>query len=303
MIAKILRSYLAIRRAAGFELRSWGALLLSFSRFADSRGDKHIKVSTVEAWAALGSSAPQRERRVQTVIPFARFARGEDMLHEIPRRSVFAHDIGRRPTPFLFTDEQVCRLLKEAERLPAPDSVRSHTYRTLFGLLAATGLRISEALALKISDVTADGLLIRMTKFRKSRLVPLHRSVVSAVAHYLRHRRPGVTDHVFVTDIGAPVRYSQASYRFGCMLRAAGIGPGEKGAPRPHIHSLRHTFAVRVLETSPSDPTRIAHHMVALTTYLGHAHVSSTYWYLQATPKVMADIAEACETFVQGGAV
>jgi integrase len=180
--------------------------------------------------------------------------------------------------------------------------LRSETYKTLFGLLAATGLRVSEALALKRGDVTADGLVIRMTKFRKSRLVPLHASVVAVLAEYLRRGRRRESDHVFVNDTGEPVHYGQASYAFRSVLRAAGIGPATGGGPRPLLHSLRHTYAVRALESCPHDPARIAHHMVALSTYLGHAHISSTYWYLQATPRIMADITEACEMLVQEGA-
>jgi integrase len=293
-----VETYLAVRRAAGFDLRHRGRLLVSFARFADARGDRLVRGTTVEAWAALGSSPAQRERRLQIVVPFAKYARGEDSRHEIPRRHVFSHTERQRPIPFLYTEQQVGRILEEARRLPPRGSLRSRTYETLFGLLAATGLRVSEALALDVGDVTSDGLVIRRTKFRKSRLVPLHPSVASVLNDYVRRRGGSAIGRIFVDGGGNGLRYWQVLYAFGAVLRAAGIGR-RPGGPRPLIHSFRHTYAVRAFETCPHDPTRIARHMVALATYLGHVHISSTYWYLQATPKIMADIAEACETFAQ----
>jgi integrase len=235
------------------------------------------------------------------VIRLATFARNEDERHEVPARHVFSRCPNFRPRPFIFTDEQVCRLIEGTKKLPPAGGWRPQTYRVLFGLLAATGLRISEALALTVNDLTEDGLIIRLTKFRKSRLVPLHPSVRAELARHLQHRRARHGERIFVNELGEAIRYGHAQYAFSCALRAAGIEASPRG-PRPRIHSFRHTFAVRALEGCPHDPTRIAHHMVALATYLGHVHVSSTYWYLEATPKIMGDIAQACETLVQSEA-
>jgi integrase/recombinase XerD len=300
MIVKLVQRYLAVRRAAGYELRNAGPQLVQFGRFAESRGDRYVKAKTVQAWAALARSPLQRERRLQTAITFARFARIEDNHHEVPEPRTFSQSLRRRPTPFIFTDEKVCRLLDAAGRLRPLDSLRSHTYRTLIGLLAATGLRVSEALKLKGGDLTSDGLVIRLTKFRKSRLVPLHRSVELALRQYLDRRLPLGGDHLFIGASGQPLRYSIAQWTFAKLIRSIGLAPKPE-QPRPTMHSLRHTFAVRALESCPHDPAQIAHHMVALSTYLGHVHVSSTYWYLQATPKVLSDIADACEALVEAG--
>ena len=176
-------------------------------------------------------------------------------------------------------------------------------YSTLFGLLAATGMRISEALALRLDDVTADGLIIRQTKFQKSRLLPLHDTTQRALDEYLSVRaRLGTLDRRTVhlhNGQGASLRY--------CGGRLPATGPVDWSERRarsagPRIHDLRHTFAVRSLEQCPHDREAVARHVVALSTYLGHAHVTDTYWYLQATPILMGQIAEAGEALHRGHA-
>jgi integrase len=297
MMTKLGKEYLAIRRASGYELRNWGSMLMSFARFADARGDTHVRVSTAHDWAALGRTPPQRERRLQLVIRFAKYVRDEDERNEVPLPHVFSHCTTRRPTPFIFTADLLCRFLEEAGKLGPRGSLRPHTYQTLFGLLSASGLRISEALALKLDDLTPDGLVIRKTKFRKTRLVPVCESVIARLDQYLQRRLSFGSEYVFVTQHGQRVPYERVRRAFHRVLLMAGI-ERQLGKPRPVVHSFRHGFAVRALETCPHDPAHIARHMVALSTYLGHVNVSSTYWYLQATPRVMTDIAEASEAFV-----
>jgi integrase/recombinase XerD len=300
IITELAKGYLALRHASGYQLLCQGGLLMSFGRFADARGDRYVKISTAQKWAALGRTPPQRERRYQLIIRFAKYVREEDSRHEVPLPHVFCHYVPRR-TPFIFTPEQLRRIIEQAGKLPPNgDPLRPHTYRTLFGLLAATGCRVSESLALTLSDLTADGLIVRRTKFRKSRLIPLHASASQALDQYLQRRLPFGGQHVFVTKQGGPVPYERVLRAFHRVLRTVGIDlrSGRPRPERPLIHSIRHAFAVRALETCPHDPMRIARHMVALSTYLGHASVSSTYWYLQATPRVMADVADACEALV-----
>jgi integrase len=173
----------------------------------------------------------------------------------------------------------------------------------LLSLLAATGLRISEALALRFTDITADGLLIRETKFRKTRLVPLHDSVVAGLERYIVScRRSGSgNDHVFVGSRGQPLQYQAVQSTFKTLLGRAGLWPAPNGR-RPRLHDLRHTFAVRALQASPTGRRRIGQHMVALATYLGHVNIYATYWYLEATAELLRDIADTGETFMcQGG--
>jgi integrase len=175
-------------------------------------------------------------------------------------------------------------------------------YTTLIGLIAATGLRIAEALTLHIDDVTADGLVIRETKFQKSRLLPLHETVRRELDKYMTARRGGLGDSVlFVSGAGRPLPYNSVRYVFLTLLDRTGLR-GTNAGRDPRIHDLRHTFAVRSLEQCGHDRMAIARHIVALSTYLGHAHVTDTYWYLQATPVLMGQIAEAGEALLAGGA-
>jgi integrase/recombinase XerD len=300
MLIDTVRSYIALRRAAGFGMVNVEPLLVDFAHYACARGDLVVRADTAIAWASRGRSPERRETLIRAVAVFARHARAEDPRHEIPP----GHLLGRyyrRPTPFIFSTEQLRRLLEAARRLGPPDSLRPHTYETLFSLLAVTGLRVSEALALRREDITRDGLHIRKTKFQKSRLVPLHPTVATALEHYLDRRRVvgGEAARVFVGADGRPLRYQIVRWTFCQLVLTAGLAV--PGRSRPHIHSLRHTFAVRALESRQHSRLSVARHQVALMTYLGHSHLESTYWYLQSTPLLLHDIADACEAVVIGG--
>jgi integrase len=168
-------------------------------------------------------------------------------------------------------------------------------------LLAGTGLRVSEAIQLRYPDLTADGLHVRESKFHKSRLVPLHDTAQAGIERYLTRRRrvAGGDDHLFVSHRGRPLSYSAVSCAFGTLRQTLGLD-ARPGGRRPTLHALRHTFAVRALEACPDGRDRIAQHTLALSTYLGHSKVAATYWYLEATPHLMRDIAEACERLVIG---
>src|SRR6266702_3273562 len=186
-------------------------------------------------------------------------------------------------------------------RRQKPNPLRQQLYVMLFGLIAATGLRVSEALDLRFDDVLADGVLhIRDTKFGKSRLVPLHPTVVEALDRYLDRRRlvAGSDDHLFPSAKGKRLASSTVNYTFRCVLRFANIAP--ERPRRPRIHDLRHSFATHVLEQCNTERDAVARHFVALATYLGHVDIKHTYWYLQATPELMTDIAAATETLIMG---
>ena len=177
--------------------------------------------------------------------------------------------------------------------------MRPRTYKTLFILLAVTGLRPAEAYALRRYDITHDGLIIRETKFRKSRLVPIHDSTRTALEHYLEHRSciAKDDDHLFVSLAQHPLTPCIVSRTFRQLLLAAGLPDRPR---QPRVYDLRHRFATRALETCPDTRDHIGRHMLALTTYLGHAHIESTYWYLESTPQLMTDIAAQCEGFFCG---
>lgn len=176
-------------------------------------------------------------------------------------------------------------------------------YETLFGLLAATGMRIAEALALQLDDVSADGLVIRDTKFQKSRLLPLHATARQALDRYPAARQTmDVADRMlFVSSAGKPLSYDTARRVFLRLLDRIGLRRAHSGRD-PRIHDLRHTFAVRSLEQCRRDRAAVTRHIVALSTYLGHTHVTHTYWDLEATAILMGRIAEASEALLVEGA-
>lgn len=292
MLKPLVTEYLDTRHALGFELYEPERALLAFADYAMARGESHVHAATAVEWAALANTAGQRSRRLQTLVLFARHVRAEDPRHEVPSNKIFPR-VPRQLVPYIFSPEESHRLVEAVGTLGMPGSMRELTAETIIALLFATGLRISEALGLDIDDVTPDGLMIRRTKFNKTRLVPLHETACAGLDRYLVRRRAlgRATKAMFLNWHGN--RYGQRGFgaTFRRICKAAGIErpPGEQ---QPRVHDIRHTFAVRALEACPDGRDRVAQHMIALTTYLGHKHVTDTYWYLQATPRLMRDIAD-----------
>ena len=299
MMASV-ETYLAVRRAVGFTLSNTEYLLRSFADFAADRKEAHIRTATAIDWASQAKSVAQRHTRHQTICRFAQYLRIEDPRHESPPANHFGYRKTRR-VPHIYSRDEIDGLVLAATRLPSSDLLLPKTYAALISLLAATGLRISEALQLLVSDITSNGLLIRRAKFQKTRLVPLHATAVTGLARYLTHRQEARCggDHVFVSDEGQPLVYWKVHSVFRTLLKSAGIEPSAGRWPR--IHELRHTLAVRALESSPTGRQRIGQHMLALATYLGHVNINATYWYLETTPELLLDIAVVAENFVQGG--
>ena len=299
MMASV-ETYLAVRRAVGFTLSNTEYLLRSFAAFATDRKEAHIRTATAIDWASQAKSVAQRHTRHQTICRFAQYLRVEDFRHELPPAKHFGYRKSRR-VPHIYSRDEIDGLVLAATRLPSSDLLLPKTYASLISLLAATGLRISEALHLLVTDITPNGLLIRRTKFQKTRLVPLHATAVTGLAHYLMHRQEARSggDHVFVSDEGQPLVYWKVHGVFRALLKSAGIKPS--GGRWPRIHELRHTLAVRALESSPTGRQRIGQHMLALATYLGHVNINATYWYLETTPELLLDIAVVAENFVEGG--
>jgi integrase len=299
MIAAV-ESYLAVRRAVGFALSNTEYLLRSFAGFATDRQQTHIRTATTIEWASQAKSVAQRHTRYQTVCRFAQYLRVENTRHESPPANHFGYRKTRR-VPHIYSRDEIDGLILAATRLPSSDSLQPKTYAALISLLAATGLRISEALHLLVSDITPDGLLIRKTKFQKTRLVPLHDTAVTGLARYLmrRQERRRGGDHLFVSDDGQPLIYWKFHGVFRALLKSVGLKAA--GGRWPRIHELRHTFAVRALESSPTGRQRVGQHMLALATYLGHVNINATYWYLETTPELLREIAVVTENFVQGG--
>ena len=243
-------------------------------------------------------------RRLEVVLPFAKHcARVEPGTH-VPVCGLFGR-VHRRLTPHIYTDAEIADLLAAARRLPPPGTLRPATYETLFGLIAATGLRLSEALHLRCCDVdTADGTLtVRATKFCKSRLVPLHQTTADALARYRAVRQCHVPEmpesSVFVSPAGAGLPTRTVHSVFECLRAELGwTARGDHAVPR--IHDLRHTFVCRRVMLWHERGADIDNAMVALSTYVGHAKVSDTYWYLTGVPDLMAVAGQRFESFISG---
>jgi len=255
-------------------------------------------------WASQAPTPGQCRRRLHTVIKFALHIRAEDERHEIPPKGIFGPKPQRR-IPFIFTQKQISNLIREAFNLGPPGAIRRHTYANLFALLSVTGIRISEALSLRINDITCDGLVIRETKFKKNRLVPLHETANAGLQRYLclRKKIGGNDDHAFISFYRSKLAYSTVNEVFRQLIRKIGLDSihGRSGRSRPQTHDLRHTFTVRALECSLEERDKVGRHLLALSTYLGHAHIYDTYWYMKATPQLTRDIAKMSEIFWMGG--
>ena len=294
-----VETYLTLRRGTGFAMQNAECLLKSFAAFAAEREQTHVHTQTAIDWAALGPSVAQRDARLKAVCRFARHLRVEDDRHDLPPANHFGARKTRRP-PHIYSAGDIDRLIEAALRLRPQGGLRSLTYATLIALLSATGLRISEALKLTIADVSNEGLLIRETKFRKTRLVPLHDTAAAGLKRYLARRRPRSDDDpVFIDERDLPLRYLAVRDIFNRLVSTAGIRSAS--IRRPRLHDLRHTFAVRALQGSPSGRSRCGAHMAALATYMGHVNIYATYWYLEATADLMLDVAIAGEAFMSEG--
>ena len=295
-----VETYLAVRRAVGFELLNADYLLRSFARFAAARRETNVRITTAIEWAGQSATVAQRDERLRTICRFVRYMRAEDDRHELPPSDHFGYRKTRR-VPHIYSNAEVRLLMDTALRLQPADSLRPYSYSTLIGLLAATGLRISEALTLQFSDITSDGLLIRKTKFQKTRLVPLHDTARLAIDRYLPRRRRVRSNRsqIFIRNDGRPLPYQEVQATFVKLLKMSDLA--SPTGRRLRLHELRHTFAVRALERSPAGRQRIGQHMLALATYMGHANIYDTYWYLETTPELLRDIATAGEAFYWGG--
>jgi len=288
-----VNEYLAMRRALGYRLQYAGAGLEAFVSFLEQRGASHITTGMALEWSQLSLSASPAEwaRRLSIVRGFARYRSATDPRTEVPPWGLLPHRAGRAQ-PYLYTDEEIQRLLDAARRLPPADGLRPWTYSCLFGLLAVTGLRISEVLSLQCQDVDLqEGLLtIRKSKFGKSRLVPLHASTKQALANYAQRRdrflgRQSV-EYFLVSDRGRPLEGSAVRRTFYHLSRQTGLrGPLDHHGPR--LHDFRHRFAIQTMVRWYRSGQDVERNLPILSTYLGHAHVTDTYWYLSLCPELM----------------
>ena len=305
-IIALVEDYLVSRRAMGFNLRGEGYQLHAFARFACEQANAEaLTLELLLRWVQ-GSVAPgpvTAARRAEVLRPFLKYCRQFD-----PRCPVLPLGLcgpgHRRLSPHIYKEAEVTALLVAAGELK-PDGLRPLTYVTLFGLLAVTGMRLSEALRLERKDLNLDqpSLTVRETKFKKSRLVPIHGTTANALAVYQNVtlatlRRSGV-ETVFITSDGRPIPKRTIHNVFERLRRRLGwVARG--GHAQPRIHDLRHTFICQALLRGQQD-NQIDHVADAISTYVGHAKVSDTYWYVSATPEIMSGASQRFSRFSSGG--
>jgi integrase len=300
----LVEDYLAYRRGLGFALQTPAWMLRDFARYADrvgQRGPLTTELAVSWALASRLSDPAQAARRFAAVRQFARYLVLLDPATEVPPLGLLGR-VPRRSQPHIYTDAEIAALLEQASLLLPRRGLRPRTYVTFFSLLSATGLRLSEACQLERGDVDLDAgvLTVREGKFRKSRLVPLHPSATRALARYAADRdaccelaRAG---RFFCTDRAAALTPAAVEKTFSRIRQRLGW-TADGRARRPVIHHLRHTFAVRRLLGWYADGADLDRKLLALSTYLGHAKVSDTYWYLTGVPELMAIAAERFERF------
>lgn len=295
-LTEIVAAYLAMRRVAGYQLRDEGKYLHDFARYTAARGRRHVVADLALRWSARSRSAWIRVHRIHSICHFADYARAEDPRHEVPPIGYFGKYPRQRPTPYILSRRQIRQILAAASRLGPSGTLRPLMFQTLFGLIGATGMRISEAMGLRFEDVTRSGLVVRRSKSGKGRILPIHHSTHRALEQYIERRRrvPCETTHLFVSMAGTPLSRKSASVMFRQLVDGAGIRR-HRLLRGPVIHSLRHTFTVRALEACRGDRRAIAEHMKAVSLYLGHSDIAHTYWYYESTPLLMRVTARLSE--------
>jgi integrase len=305
-----LDDYLSLRRALGFEMRSEERLLRDFVVFVETRGeDGCLRAETAVAWAC--STADRcgpgcQARRLSIVRGFLTFLRADAPETGVPSLGVLKRPL--RATPHIYSEGEVNALLAAARRLGPIGSLWPVTFTTLIGLLLSTGLRVGEALRLQVTDVQLDEapprLVVTQTKFRKSRLVPLHSSAAEALRGYAKRTRHIAHDRrcqaFFVSAHSRPLHYHTVSRTFLLLARRIGLrGPAKH--KRPTLHGFRHTFAVRRLLAWYHGGADIHARLPELSVYLGHVRPQETYWYLTATPELLRLASDRFEAYVEKG--
>ena len=295
-LREALVEYLQLRRSLGFKLHDAGLQLPRFVAFLEERGSIYITIELAMAWAQYATSGQPAEwaRRLGYVRGFARYRFAADARTEVPPPGLLPHR-STRARPYLYSDEEVSRLLDAALKLPTnrhSTPLQPWVFYCLLGLLSTTGMRYSEALNLQVADVDLDQALltIRGAKMGRTRIVPLHASTVEVLADYLRRREaffgPTISPYVFVSGTGTRLDQGHLHRTFYTLSRQVGLR-GAQASQGPRIHDLRHRFAVRVLTQWYQAGEDAARLLPVLSTYLGHVCVQDTYWYLSAWPELM----------------
>lgn len=306
-----LTEYIAARRALGTRLEEPAQTLRRFVQFLTRRKARFITIPLALEWSqqSQGVQRATWARRLSMVRQFARWLSVSERRHEVPPPRLL--DVRhRRGKPHIYSDAEICHLMKEAGRLKSRSRMNALTLQTLIGLLAATGLRPGEAVDLETGDVDLQArvLTVRRSKFDKSRQVPIHSSTLLALKHYASERdrafRVPTSPYFFVSAKGSALELGTARRWFCKVSRVCGVrkGPADQRYGRgPRLQDLRHTFATRRLVEWYKAGCDVGIQMPKLSTYLGHSSVQCTYWYIEAVPELLELAANLERTSGQGG--
>jgi integrase len=298
------QAYLKYRRALGFDLTRGGEFILQFAKFLDqSKWQGPLTADVIWRWVNLPKplSRSYKVIRFWAIRSFTRYLAARDCRSQVPDWRVLP--AVQRHRPYIFTERQLVQILRAAGRMKPDYPLLRLTYQTLFGLLATTGLRISEAEHLTRRDVDMDRSLLRInqTKFKKSRWVPLHPTVTKALRSYADKRDSlwGTEGHrpFFVGGTGSAIPAQTVRYAFLRLCRRLGWRRGNGELPLPRVHDLRHSFACRRLLKWYRQGENVHHRIASLATYLGHTKVTGTYWYLTGTPDLLGIMGRRFENF------
>lgn len=303
-LRQAVHDYLTLRRALGYKLEDYNSPLLEFVAKVEESGNPVITTAAAVHWACLssGASATTKALRLSKVRGFAKYVHALDPRTEVPPSKLLPHNPKRRPTPRLYKQEEIPALMNAARELSG--DLRPHTYATMIGLLAVTGMRLGEAINLDRSDLNDREalLLIRDSKFGKSREIPLHPTAVAALQAYASKRdrviRRPRSPSFFLSQAGSRILSQNFELCFPGLLRRVGLP--DQAKHRLRVHELRHTFTVQTMidwYKASADPKAL---MPILSTYLGHLNPSNTYWYLTAVPELVVMAVERVEKNIGG---
>lgn len=292
-----LEAYLSLRRQLGTQLEKPAELLHRFVEFLEREGAEVITTALALRWALAPAEATTATcaRRLAHVRRFAVWMTAADPRTEVPSPALLPSRYQRR-RPYIYREEELDRIVREAAQLPSPSGLRGPTYATLFGLLAATGLRLGEALDLDRDDVDLRSgvLAIRRAKFGKSRFVPVHDSARNALQRYAEQRDRLIAHPTcpafLLSPRGTRLRQGTVRYTFAVVSRAVGLrapASAYRHGHGPRLHDMRHTLAANTLVRWYREGREVERELPKLATYLGHTHVADTYWYIEAIPELL----------------
>jgi integrase/recombinase XerD len=296
-LRQALDEYLTFRHALGFKLRQAARMLPCFARFIEHEGADFITTELALRWAQEDpeASSVTHADRLAMVRRFAAWRSTEDSRTEIPPVRLLPRRY-QRPTPYIYSTQEIESIVSTAASLPSDSGLRGFTFSTMFGLLAVTGMRVGEAVALNRDDIDlqAGVLTVRQGKLGKSRFVPIHATTEDSLGRYSKKRNsilPCVnTPAFFVSERGRRVsvwsaedNFISVSYMIG--LRSSAVDGRRSRGPR--LHDLRHRFAVSTLIGWYRMGVDVDREIPKLATYLGHEGPEQVYWYLQAVPELL----------------